>query len=129
MAYIILADERMRLIFEKAANHLRKRGHQVDITVKAQEVLDWMKVQMPDVLVFASALHERSGWKLREEIHTLYPALETQFIWVATMQAEDGSPAISWELYDISNFLPFPYSEWQVVLAVEQLLYRRVEMK
>lgn len=126
MAYIIMADARMRLIFEKVATHLRKRGHQVDVTVRAQEVLEWMKVQTPDVLVFASPLHDRSGWKLREEIRLYFPALKTQLIWVATMHETDGSPAISWEFADISTFLPFPCSEWQVMLSVEQLLYRTV---
>ena len=115
----------MRQIFEKAAVHLRSRGHIVDITVLAQEVLSYINNNVPDVLIFSYFLKDMDGFELRDELHKRYPDLKTKLIWMAALRS-DGEPVFSWEMTDISMFLPFPCSEWVVVLAVEQLLYRTV---
>ena len=89
-----------------------------------------MDNEQPNVLVFGGAL---GAWApnmvtpdLIWEIPKRYPGHEMQLIWSTSRDENTDDPSYDWRLTNISSFLVHPCSEWQVVVSVEQLLYRTV---
>ena len=115
-------------ILEKAANHLRNRGHQVDVSDDGQEILTLVEQKEPNVMVLSSDLRRIFGYEIIDKFRTLYPTMKTQFVWITTLQADSGNPAFGWEYKEVSAYLDFFLTEWQVVLTVEQLIYRKVTL-
>lgn len=128
MAYIILADRPYLNILREAAAHLMARGHRVDVTGNGTQVGTLAEQEQPDVVALSFFLNGADGFQTAKEVRRLYPDDKTQLLWI-TVITEEGQPAISWTDATFANFLLQPYSAWHLVLAVEQLLYRRIEMK
>lgn len=130
MAYIILAEYFELCCFKKAAVILRARGHRADVVSDSTELLSLMDYEQPNVLVFGGVL---GGWApnmttpdLIWEIPKRYPGHEIQLIWSTSRDDNTNIPSFAWNMPEISSFLVHPCSEWQVVVSVEQLLYRTV---
>jgi hypothetical protein len=126
MTYVILAGPSLGKRLEQAAEHLRNRGHRVDITGDADQILFLATKEHPDVVALSSPLHDRPAYDLAEEFKTQFPDAGTQFIWIAPLDNHTGEPIVVWANLQYANILTFPPSEWDIVLAVEQLLFRSV---
>lgn len=113
-------------LLEKAAAHLRKRGHRVDVTGDAERALFLVMQERPDVMILSSMLRKKPGWTLVEEIKIQFPDAKTQFVWIATLDNFTGEPIVEWADLQYANILTFPPAEWDIVLAAEQLLFRSV---
>ena len=126
MAYIIISTTLDTCLCEKAAKHLRSLGHRVDITPDANELLRLFEIEQPDVLLFGFLLRGMTSYQVREELHDRYPDMSTQLVWMVSNNKNSSSPGYSWDWTDISTFLIAPYTEWHIILIIEQLLYRTV---
>ena len=130
MAYIILAEYFELCCFKKAAIILRARGHRADVVSDSTELLSLMDYEQPNVLVIGGSLGVTIDgmhapdliWGIRKR----YPGQEIQLIWSTSRDDNTNVPSYDWWLTEISSFLVHPCSEWQVVVSVEQLLYRTV---
>jgi len=130
MAYIILAEYFELCCFKKAAIILRARGHRADVVSDSTELLSLMDYEQPNVLVIGGSLgvtiDGMHAPDLIWEIPKRYPGHEIQLIWSTSRDDNTNVPSYDWWLTEISSFLVHPCSEWQVVVSVEQLLYRTV---
>lgn len=126
MTYVILASSAAMGLLEIAAVHLRKRGHRVDVTGDADQALSLVSKERPNVIVLSSMLRKKSGWTLVEDIQAQFPDAQTQFVWIASLDETTGEPIVDWANLRYANILTFPPSEWDIVLAAEQLIFRSV---
>jgi len=129
-SYIILAEYFELCCFKKAAIILRARGHRADVVSDSTELLSLMDYEQPNVLVIGGSLgvtiDGMHAPDLIWEIPKRYPGHEIQLIWSTSRDDNTNVPSYDWWLTEISSFLVHPCSEWQVVVSVEQLLYRTV---
>lgn len=129
MTCIIIADILCQETIQQAAEHLRARGHKVDTTLFGDQVLQLIEAEIPDVLVFSFNLRRMQGYEVWQEIHARFSNTKTQYAWIAQRYANaeaKGAPQINWETKGISAFLDISISPWQLVLSIEQLVYRNV---
>jgi len=126
MAYIIFATTWMQQALGSAALYLRDHRHRVDSVTHGDELLRLMDVEQPDVLVLGGLLHGVLPPALLTEIPTRYPGIKTQLIWITVSDNGTGYPTFFWDWGGISSFLIPPCSEWQIIVAIEQLIYRTV---
>jgi len=126
MAYIIFATTWMQQALGKSAVHLRDHGHVVDVVTRRDELLRLMDVEQPDVLVLGGLLYNSQSLDLLTELPARYIGIKTQLIWITMSDNGTGYPVIFWDWGGISSFLIPPCSEWQIIVAIEQLIYRTV---
>ncbi len=148
MGYIIFAHICIGM-FDSAVAHLRLKGHHIEVTDDIGNVLGLFKAELPDVLVIGShlkykeplpkdipedpdpylALEYGRGLGVISTLRRIYHNMPTTIIFIAIPHNETGEPIYNWDQKDISTFLPFPSSEWEIILAVEQALYRKITVK
>jgi response regulator RpfG family c-di-GMP phosphodiesterase len=126
MAYIILAAYEAGEL-TKAAGWLRSSGHKVEVVRDGQKVISLLQTSAPDILVMATFLASRDCYEILEALYSLYPQSKTRVILI-TILDEYGHPMRGWLDPKIHNFILAPYNHWQIVLAVEQLLYREIRL-
>jgi CheY-like chemotaxis protein len=127
MAFIVLADSQSPKILEEAAQYLRDAGHQVTMVRDGRQAVAAFHETPPDVLVVASLLWHLDGYQVIEELESLHPQRPTQTIWIPEpSHVFPSRPIVVWEDTQIHSYLARPYRAWQLVLSVEQLIYRRV---
>jgi DNA-binding response OmpR family regulator len=128
MANILIADGRSNVsVIQEAKRLLEGRKHSVATTLNGQEVLRAFDqgTSYPDILVLDFALADVDGFSVLGELDDRSVSTSTAIIWVCILD-ESGVPFLSWDNTLISNYLLYPYREWDLVLAVEQLIYKRV---
>lgn len=128
MATIVLASMNIKPQIEKAADTLTKQGHEVIVTERGSVLLSHVLEGNADIIVFSLGLTEMESV---DQVFRLLKKPEYKTIgsiFICYLDNETNCPIRSWE-EPISTFLPFCPSAWQIILAVEQLLYLTVKAK
>ena|SRR2546425_1089975 len=127
MAYILFADHEQEAV-QIAAAYLTGRGHWCVVVRNGLDSLAQMSEQVPDILVTALMMPGVDGLWVLQEMWRQYPDRRIGVILLTTIQA-DGEPGRFWDWlidsYVIRSRSVSPMA-WQIVLAVEQLLYRQI---
>jgi len=130
MAYILFADHEQDAV-QIAAGYLTGRGHWCVVVRNGLDVFAQISEQVPDILVTNLMLPGVDGLWVLQEIWRKYPERRIGVILLTTIQA-DGEPGRFWDwLIDsyVIRSRPASMMAWQIVLAVEQLLYRQIPLR
>ena len=127
MASILLADDQPREI-RVAAEYLVSQGHTVWVAAGGSEAIALVYNGHPDVAVVDLMMPRTDGLQVLDAIRARYPASETRVV-VITLIGATGEPMRNWdpEQMAVHGFVLAPYRSWDIILAVEQQLYRKVE--
>ncbi len=125
MSYILLASYKNPPAAQ-AATILRNHGHtviEVDDGLEAWELIE-QRQELPSVLFAHLILPNIDGAELFIRFHDRYPHAPTKLMLGVHMEA-GGEPFRNWKLF-IDNYIMRTYSAWQLILSIEQLLYKTV---
>lgn len=123
MSYILLASCK-KPITAQAAAILRNLGHTVVNVNDSGEA--WNEIEkrgeLPSVFFAHLLLTTLDGGELFSLFHNKYPDANTKLI--MAVHIEGGcDPFRNWSLF-IDSFIMNNYSAWQLILSIEQLLFR-----
>jgi DNA-binding response OmpR family regulator len=127
VAFILFATSK-RLESLAAAEILRGHGHEVKVVDDGLQALEVILARAgAPVLLFAHVmLAELDGEELYYTLKKKHPECNLRMI-LGLVAPSNGEPWRKWD-NQIDSYIMMPYSPWQLVFSVEQLIYRHIEM-
>ena len=126
MGFIVLADIYNLEALAEGAEYLRSQGHQVEGTDDGSKVMSLLTENKVDILMIPGVMQGVDGFEILHYLTTTCPS-PPKVVFV-TIVSEYGTPRTFWNASIVCNFLLSPYTSWQLVLCIEQLLYRDISM-
>lgn len=126
MSYILFATYG-NLEAQKAAAILTEAGHTVIITSNGKEALEVIakNSEMPTVIFAHILLPELDGEELTYFFRRDYADAKTKILIATVKSSQEGGGIRNWNA-PVEGYVMGSYSADQLVLSVEQLLYRNV---
>jgi CheY-like chemotaxis protein len=114
-------------VLEKAATFLEGDGHRVCVIDYGAKVLRRLQEAPPDVLVLSLVNPQVDGFEIVHEFKRLYQDRPVGVVAITVYDAlPPGRPLAAWGNPWFDSYRTEACTHWQVVLAVEQLIHRRV---
>lgn len=126
MARVLLVDDLSRKATERAAAHLKECGHDALAVATMREAEQLIQARWPEVIVTAPYLMGAFALDLLDSLDVIDPDGKVGRIILTTMHA-DGDCLHDWSIRCHSFVVG--RDPLQILLAVEQLLYRQVQLK
>ncbi len=123
MANLLFADDEPQIWreLEKAAEHLRRRGHTVRVVADGEAAVAAIDEERPDILVTDVMMPRQDGFYAIKRLREL-PGPRAAVV-VLTVISERGRPGrFAGDVVD--DYIMKPCHKWQVVLTVDQWLDR-----
>ena len=127
MSYILFAcygdDEKAN----KAASFFRKKGRVAVVVPNGEKALEYIaeKSEVPAVIVAHLLMPMLDGLEVAYHFRQTYPNAQTQML-LSTVEASNGEGGIREWGARVEAYLMRPYTVSQLIISVEQLLYRVV---
>jgi len=123
MAYVMLADDCLQAI--KPVEHcLSRLGHRLLTVTDGRKCLEQLTAELPDVLVMDLLLPYMDAFFLLDELARRRSISQMRIIVLTTVDAT-GEPTHDWTM-PVDAYVLAPYSTWQLVMSVEQVIFRTV---
>jgi CheY-like chemotaxis protein len=128
MAYLLFADDDPAAV-QFAAGYLEKAGHRTVVVRDGAEAIARLEDELPDVLITDVMMPRKDGFEVLQALRRQVAGKGTPVILLTPLSAE-GRPLICNSGYGIVSYVlrqPDACSfGWQIILAVEQVLYGQV---
>ena len=126
MKSVLLADSDNIVQLNNAYKYLRQEGYNVHLCSDGKQVIDAVEHNIYDIIVMPVIMPYSDVYEIIDKIKS-HTEKTIYIVCITKLSNESpGRPATSWQDERISNYIVSPYSGWQIVLAVEQLMHRQV---
>jgi DNA-binding response OmpR family regulator len=125
MAKLLIADEDPSLV-KPVAEYFRKQGHTVECLADGPEALKHVLAAPPDVLLMDTFLTSLDVFQLLGHVYEALPDVAMRTV-VMTAIGAVGEPIHDWSM-PVHAYVLKPCRVWDLILAVEQQLYRVVQL-
>ncbi|MBC7805413.1 MAG: hypothetical protein H7145_04610 [Akkermansiaceae bacterium] len=108
-----------------AADHLRVSGHHVIVVDDGEQAMEMIASagKLPLVLFAHHIMPNMDGMELFYSFRQQFPTFQTKLMLGLPMPS-NGEPWREWD-GRVDSYIMLPYSDWQLVLSTEQLLFLR----
>src|ERR1051326_7173358 len=125
-SHIVVVDDTdsMRML---AARHLEREGYRVTALGSATEVLDFVRTEVPDLIVSDIMMPEMSGYDLLERLRTDPRLTAVPVIFVSALT--DATNVERGQKLGVDHYLVKPYTSKQLLAVVGGTLRRYAELR
>lgn len=117
---LMVDDEPDRLA--SAAAYFTGQGCAVAVATSGRQAIRALETEWFDLLVLDTLLPDSDAYLILAAARERYPERPFKTL-VLTTIAADGEPGRDWSM-PVDHYLLKPFTHWQLVLAMEQCLYR-----
>jgi DNA-binding response OmpR family regulator len=124
VARILLIDSGKPKVIRAVAEYLKNAGHDVHIPQDTTQLESYLDKMLPDVVAMSSMDLGTDAFSILASIRRRENGIHVGFLYISPL-GPIGEPERAWT-YPIDSYVTRPYTKWQLVVSIEQLLYRRI---
>jgi CheY-like chemotaxis protein len=124
LARIVMFDSYQPEIINRVAEYLGVRGHDVVVPRSASALHTALDEKLPDVFVMPMLDLGTDMIRVLYDLRARDGGERLGFIFI-TPQAPTGGASRHWSM-PIDSYVTRPYTNWQLLVSIEQLIYRHV---
>jgi CheY-like chemotaxis protein len=124
LARIVMFDSYQPEIINRVAEYLRVRGHDVVVPRILSEMHTALDEKLPDVFVMPNIDLGTDMIRVLYDLRARVGGERLGFIFI-TPQGATGGASRHWSM-PIDSYVTRPYTKWQLLVSIEQLVYRHV---